>query len=173
MNRGLCIMAHCLLELWNGFWKANSRKRHFSFEKADSGESVDVASSDNKSTYLGHMMHLQLITRMMMMMLAMMMMKLTMMMMLGMMQMLGQLVLAHWSCIWLLSNVNSASASKRIRYNMEHRSLTQMPASASTPVSASAWPSARTPTPTPTSASGTKLQHDHQYEQVTASPSFN
>ena len=60
-----------------------------------------------------------------------------MMMMLEMMQMLGQLVLAHWSCIWLLSNVNSASASKRIRYNMEHRSLTQTPTSASAPVSAS------------------------------------
>ena len=41
--------------------------------------------------------------------------------------MLCRLVLTHWSCICVLSNVNSASASKRIRYNMEHGSPTQMP----------------------------------------------
>ena len=52
---------------------------------------------------------------------------LEMMMVVAMMQMLCRLVLTHWSCICVLSNVNSASASKRIRYNMEHGSPTQMP----------------------------------------------
>ena len=79
------------------------------------------------------------LTRMMMIIMVTMTNMMMMMMMVAMMQMLGQLVLAHWSCIWLLSNVNSASASKRICcYNMEHRSQTQMPASASASATASA-----------------------------------